>query len=72
MSDSAIRFKNVTKKFKLNSEKPVSLVDRIFSVIGINRGNHEDLERFFYAIKDISFDIRKGETVGFVGTNGEW
>lgn len=70
MSDSAIRFKNVTKKFKLNSEKPVSIVDRVLSILGINRGATEDLERFFYAINDISFDIKKGETVGFVGTNG--
>lgn len=70
MSDSAIRFKNVSKKFKLNSEKPVSIVDRVLSVLGINRGGQEELERFFYAIKNISFDIKKGETVGFVGTNG--
>ena len=70
MSDSAIRFANVTKKFKLNSEKPVSLMNRIGSILGLSNGAADDLEQYFSAIKNISFDIKKGETVGFVGTNG--
>ncbi len=68
MSDTAIRFSNVTKKFKLNAEKPVSLMDRFGHLFG--REPNEELDRYFAAIKDVDFDIKKGETVGFVGTNG--
>lgn len=70
MPDSAIRFLNVTKKFKLNSEKPVPFLKRIGSIFGYANGAEDDLDQYFSAVKNISFDIKKGETVGFVGTNG--
>ncbi|MEM8858990.1 MAG: ATP-binding cassette domain-containing protein, partial [Chloroflexota bacterium] len=70
MSESAIRFVDVTKKFKLNSEKPVSIVDRIKGVFSSENRARADLDRYFSAVKNVNFDIKRGETVGFVGTNG--
>ncbi|MFT7584020.1 MAG: ABC-type polysaccharide/polyol phosphate transport system ATPase subunit [Cellvibrionaceae bacterium] len=70
MSDTAIRFTNITKKFKLDSHKSIPFLQRIGSIFGMSGKSDDDSENYFYAIKNISFDIKKGETVGFVGTNG--
>lgn len=68
MTESAIRFLNVTKNFKLQNESAISIIDRIRGRLHSNSEAQED--RYFPAIKDVSFDIKKGETIGFVGTNG--
>ncbi len=68
MSETAIRFSNVTKNFQLNAETKQSISERVASLFGRNGAAAED--RYFSAIKNIDFDIKKGETVGFVGTNG--
>ena len=59
----AIRIKNLYKDFKLNSDKPRSLKERIlFS----NRNKVEKIQ----ILKDIDLDIKKGETVALIGVNG--
>ena len=51
-----IEFKNVSKIYKLNrKDKNVSKSQRT---------------QFFYALKDVSFKIEKGQVVGILGTNG--
>lgn len=57
----AIEVKNVTKKYKLYKNNKERLLDLISP-----NGYGED----FYALNDISFQAKKGETVGFVGING--
>ena len=59
----AIRVKNLYKEFKLNSDKPRSLKEKIlFS----NRNKVEKIQ----ILKDIDLDIKKGETVALIGVNG--
>lgn len=70
MSESAIRFVDVTKKFKLNAENQGGIVDRIKGLFRSEQLARSDGDRYFSAVKNVSFDIKKGETVGFVGTNG--
>ena len=72
MSDIAINFQNVWKKFK-KGERFDSLRDlipamtkRIFS--GNHRGELEEKE--FWAVKDVSFQVEKGEILGIIGPNG--
>lgn len=51
-----IEFKNVSKIYKLNrKDKKVSKSQRT---------------QYFYALKDVSFKIEKGQVVGILGTNG--
>ena len=71
--NNAIEFINVSKKFK-KGEKFDSLRDFIPSLIKGNfgkngkNGNLKDQE--FWAVKDVSFQLKKGEALGIIGPNG--
>lgn len=60
---AAIEIDDVSKHFRLYHEKYTSLKER---VIHFNRIPYEE----FWALKNISFDVNWGETVGLVGHNG--
>lgn len=62
-TEFAIKINHISKRYNLY-EKPQ---DRFKEAIGLR--NHK-LHRDFLALKDIDFDVKKGETVGIVGTNG--
>ena len=61
--DVAISVRNLTKTYRLFNH-PGDRIKQFFS-LGIKK-YHRD----FTALKDVSFDIRKGETVGIIGRNG--
>jgi len=60
---SIISVKNLSKVYKLyNNPK-----DRMKEALNpFRKKYHQD----FYALKDINFDVKKGETVGIIGKNG--
>ena len=59
----AIRVKNLYKSFKINTDKPRTLKERlVFS----RKNKVERIE----ILKNINLDIEKGETVALIGTNG--
>jgi lipopolysaccharide transport system ATP-binding protein len=62
-SDIAIKVDNLSKCYQLY-DKPR---DRLLQML--MRG-HRRYYREFWALKDISFEIKKGETVGIIGRNG--
>lgn len=58
-----INVNNVSKSYKMYN-KPI---DRMKEALSISRKQyHSD----FWALKDISFQVKKGENIGIVGTNG--
>lgn len=61
--ESVISVEHVSKKFKLYYDRPLTLKERLL------RGGKGDYKEF-YALKDVSFDIKKGSTVGLIGQNG--
>ena len=63
MSETAIRVQNVTKLYKLY-DKPS---DRFRESL---KKKKKVLHREHYALHDLNFDIKKGECVGIIGTNG--
>ncbi len=64
MQECAIRVENLTKIYKLY-DRPK---DRLKEALGLSR--KKTLSRDYYALRDVSFDVKKGETVGIIGTNG--
>ncbi len=59
--DYALKVKNITKVYKLYN----SNWDRIKEIFF-----KKELHRKFIANKDISFDLKRGETLGIIGVNG--
>lgn len=63
MSNIAINVENVSKVYKLY-DKPI---DRLKETLSLSKKTyHKD----HYALDSISFEVKKGETVGIIGTNG--
>lgn len=63
MSKVAIRVDDVSKLYKLY-DKPS---DRLKESLGLTR---KKLYKEHYALHNVSFDVKRGETVGIIGTNG--
>jgi ABC-type polysaccharide/polyol phosphate transport system ATPase subunit len=61
--DVAISVRNMSKRFKLNSDKPHTLKERL--VFG-----KKNKKEYRQILKDINLDIKRGETVALIGTNG--
>lgn len=58
-----IQVQNLSKSYKLYN-KPI---DRMKEALSLTQKNYH---KEFFALKDVSFEVYKGETVGIIGTNG--
>src|SRR4051812_9763064 len=65
MEDLAIKVENVCKDFKLPHEKKSS-IKSIFVNLFRSKGGYERQE----ALKNINFEIKRGEFFGIIGRNG--
>jgi len=65
MNDIAISVQNVSKRFKLYKD---IIMDPIKEHLLFWR--KEDFYREFWAVKDVSFKIQRGQIVGIIGPNG--
>jgi len=60
---NAIQVRNMSKSFKVFSDKPSTLKERL---VFWKKNNIEERK----VLNDINLDIKKGETVALIGTNG--
>ncbi|MDN5308337.1 MAG: teichoic acid transport system ATP-binding protein, partial [Eubacteriaceae bacterium] len=64
MSETAIKIEHVSKVYRLY-HKPLDRVKESMSFFSKKEFHHK-----FYALNDISLEIKKGESIGIIGKNG--
>lgn len=66
---SAIELRRVSKRFVIHHNKPTTLKERILRSFSERTKDRSQLE-IFWALKDVSLQVARGETVGLIGLNG--
>lgn len=64
--DVAIRVSGLSKRYLIGGEKKGSLAETLSGMIGAKSKQKEE----FWALKDINFEVKKGEVIGIIGKNG--
>ena len=65
MGETIINVENVGMEFNLNQEKVDNLKEYVIKLL-----KRELMFQSFWALKNISFEVKKGDKVGIVGLNG--
>lgn len=72
MSDTVIRVEGVSKKYcrTIKHTMLYGVTDLSSSFLGLNQNTERLRKGEFWALEDIDFELKKGETLGIIGPNG--
>jgi len=82
MSDIAIRVEGLGKQYRIGGRQGYktfreslmaalqSPFRRLGALLGRRNGQPQNSEEIFWALKDVSFEVKQGEVVGIIGRNG--
>lgn len=65
-----IKIENVSMKFNLGIEKEFSIKQAFVNFFSPKARKGKKKKEMFWALKDVSFNVKKGEVVGLIGSNG--
>jgi len=65
LEENMIEVKNITMKFKM-SDEPINSLKEIFTSAVQKKLKFNE----FLALDNVTFDVKKGETIGLIGNNG--
>src|ERR1700741_1132558 len=69
MSDVAIKIEGVSKKYTIGTSTKATLSETFENLFNKNADTYEK-KSDFWALKDVSCEIKKGEAIGIIGKNG--
>ena len=73
MSETLVKVKNISKKFCRSLKRSLwyGMKDLGSELIGRSPNDNEQLRKDeFWAVKDVSFELKRGECLGLIGRNG--
>lgn len=63
-----IKLENISMKFNLGIDKNNSFKETFINILSGKKNKNRN--EFFWALKNVTFEVKKGEVIGLIGSNG--
>src|SRR5258708_37411286 len=77
MSDTIVKVAGIGKKYRIHHKQPEryaalrdAIADKVRNAFQLGRRESPPSAEDFWALKDVSFEVKRGEVVGIIGRNG--